>query len=316
MAKIRTLQIYRGTTAQNDAYTGSAGELTMDTTTNELRLHDGSTVGGHIIGAGSSGAVDSVNGKTGVVVLTATDVGALPDSTVIPDAQIQSDWNQADNTKVDFIKNKPTIPAAQVNSDWNANSGVAQILNKPTLATVATSGSYNDLLNKPTIPTVNDATIIITQGGVTKGSFTLNQSSGETIALDAGGGGSLPSQTGHAGEFLTTDGTDASWAEITDYIVEKQDPTAGNNYTWYRKYKSGWVEQGGVITNSSGTASVTIPVEMSDTNYTVLIGDGVFAYANVDIRVRYVQSKTTTGFTTSSASGISFIWQVSGVAAS
>ncbi len=46
----------------------------------------------------------------------------------------------------------PTIPAAQVNSDWNATSGVAQISNKPTLATVATSGSYNDLLNKPTIP--------------------------------------------------------------------------------------------------------------------------------------------------------------------
>ena len=28
--------------------------------------------------------------------------------------------------------NRPTIPAAQVNSDWSANSGVAQILNKPT----------------------------------------------------------------------------------------------------------------------------------------------------------------------------------------
>ena len=46
----------------------------------------------------------------------------------------------------------PTIPAAQVNADWNATSGIAQILNKPTLATVATSGSYNDLLNTPTIP--------------------------------------------------------------------------------------------------------------------------------------------------------------------
>lgn len=35
---------------------------------------------------------------------------------------------------------------------------------------------------------VHDATITITQGGVTKGSFTLNQASGDTIALDAGGG--------------------------------------------------------------------------------------------------------------------------------
>lgn len=33
------------------------------------------------------------------------------------------------------LANKPTIPAAQVNSDWNASSGLAQILNKPTIPT-------------------------------------------------------------------------------------------------------------------------------------------------------------------------------------
>lgn len=50
MAHNRTIQLYRGTTAQNDAFTGAIGELTMDTTTNELRLHDGTTAGGHKIG--------------------------------------------------------------------------------------------------------------------------------------------------------------------------------------------------------------------------------------------------------------------------
>jgi len=68
------------------------------------------------------------------------------------EVNIQSDWNQTNDTKADFIKNKPTIPDAQVNSDWNAVSGVAKILNKPALATVATSGSYNDLTDKPNIP--------------------------------------------------------------------------------------------------------------------------------------------------------------------
>lgn len=38
----------------------------------------------------------------------------------------------------DDLSNKPTIPAAQVNADWNAGSGVAQILNKPTLGSLAT----------------------------------------------------------------------------------------------------------------------------------------------------------------------------------
>ena len=32
---------------------------------------------------------------------------------------------------------------------------------------------------------------------------------------EVSGGGSLPDPTGNAGKFLTTDGTDASWANIT-----------------------------------------------------------------------------------------------------
>lgn len=57
---------------------------------------------------------------------------------------------------------------------------------KSKLATVATSGSYNDLSNKPTIPTVGNGKITITQNGATKGSFTMNQSGNATIALDGG----------------------------------------------------------------------------------------------------------------------------------
>lgn len=53
----------------------------------------------------------------------------------IPAAQVQADWSEADTTKKSFIQNKPSIPAAQVNADWNAGSGVARILNKPTIPT-------------------------------------------------------------------------------------------------------------------------------------------------------------------------------------
>ena len=57
------------------------------------------------------------------------------------------------------LTDRPTIPDPQVNSDWNASSGVAEILNKPTLATVATSGSYNDLTDQPTIPDLTTTNI-------------------------------------------------------------------------------------------------------------------------------------------------------------
>ena len=48
----------------------------------------------------------------------------------------------------------PTIPAAQIQVDWNevVASEIDYIKNKPSLATVAVSGSYNDLINKPSIP--------------------------------------------------------------------------------------------------------------------------------------------------------------------
>ena len=58
---------------------------------------------------------------------------------------------------VDKIKLNGIAAGAEVNvnADWNATEGDALILNKPTLSTVATSGSYSDLTNKPTIPTVD-----------------------------------------------------------------------------------------------------------------------------------------------------------------
>ena len=51
----------------------------------------------------------------------------------------------------------PTIPAAQVQVDWTATSGITSIANRPNLAVVATSGSYNDLSDRPEIapPQVN-----------------------------------------------------------------------------------------------------------------------------------------------------------------
>ena len=106
-------------------------------------------------------------------VATSGSYNDLTDKPTIPE-QVQSDWNEADNTKPDYIKNKPnlstvatsgsyndlldkpSIPAAQVNSDWDANSGVSQILNKPSLSKVATSGDYNDLNNKPSVAVIDD----------------------------------------------------------------------------------------------------------------------------------------------------------------
>lgn len=79
-------------------------------------------------------------------------------------------------TRIDHTISNPHVGYGSATS-WGNVSG------KPSFSTVATSGSYNDLSNKPTIPSVGNGTVTITQNGVSKGSFTLNQSGNATIAL-------------------------------------------------------------------------------------------------------------------------------------
>ena len=43
---VRRVQLRRGTTAENDAFTGAVGEITVDTQTNTIRVHNGASAGG------------------------------------------------------------------------------------------------------------------------------------------------------------------------------------------------------------------------------------------------------------------------------
>jgi len=67
------LQLRRGTTAENAAYTGASGEITVDTTLNKVLLHDGSTAGGAAtvgnlqgnirLGVTAAGEIDTSSGN-------------------------------------------------------------------------------------------------------------------------------------------------------------------------------------------------------------------------------------------------------------
>lgn len=52
----RILQIRRGTAAQNNNFTGMPGEISMDTDTKTLRIHDGVTLGGFPLARAGEGA--------------------------------------------------------------------------------------------------------------------------------------------------------------------------------------------------------------------------------------------------------------------
>ncbi len=66
----KQVQFRRGATAVADAFTGAVGEIFIDTTLKEIRLHDGSTAGGKAFKART---IDSVFGRTGAVVAASND---------------------------------------------------------------------------------------------------------------------------------------------------------------------------------------------------------------------------------------------------
>jgi microcystin-dependent protein len=80
MANI-SVQFRRGTDTEHSSFTGAEGEVTVDTTNDTLRVHDGTTAGGVRLA------------KLGEV-----------------NVNVQSDWDETNTGSDAFILNKPTIP--------------------------------------------------------------------------------------------------------------------------------------------------------------------------------------------------------------
>jgi hypothetical protein len=116
---------------------------TGGTTSNKLRAtisDTGLTVVGTVSATTFSGAL--TGNVTGNV---SGNAGTVTNGVVTTGSYSNPSWITA--LAYSKLSGTPTIPAAQVNSDWNATTGLAQILNKPTIF----SGAYADLTGKPSL---------------------------------------------------------------------------------------------------------------------------------------------------------------------
>ena len=139
-------------------------------------------------------------------------------------SDLVDDTNQTHKfmTSAEKTKLSGIAAGAEVNvqSDWDQTTATADdyIKNKPALATVATSGSYNDLSNRPTIPTVNNATLTIQKNGAGVATFTANASSNVTANI------TVPTKTSDitndsnfvASGDLATVATSGSYNDLSD----------------------------------------------------------------------------------------------------
>lgn len=74
----KQIQLRRGTSTQNDTFTGAIGEVSVDTTNKTLRIHDGTTAGGTKVVVLSGGLIpatqlpDATQSTKGAVILNNT----------------------------------------------------------------------------------------------------------------------------------------------------------------------------------------------------------------------------------------------------
>lgn len=104
-----------------------------------------------------------------------------------------------------------------------------------------------------------------------------------------------------------------------DVVVDYQVPTAENNYTWYRKYASGWVEQGGLyILTATAYETINLVVEMTNTNYFVSAVYNDILAGDTTVRGLNTGGYTTTSFKVKvgvSGTNYGVMWEVKGMAA-
>lgn len=117
-----------------------------------------------------------------------------------------------------------------------------------------------------------------TNSNSTKGYVTIDGKKQRVILtadIGGGGGSSLPDQTGHSGEFLTTDGTDASWGAISE-VPSTTGATEGDVLTVDSNGDAVWQAGGGGGSYTAGTGiditgttiSTEIPMAISSTDST------------------------------------------------
>jgi hypothetical protein len=125
--EIKKVLLKRGNTAQSEAYTGLLGEVTLDTELNCLRIHDGITPGGEIVAS------------------TTTTIRGIVDEA------IDGLLNGAPEA-LDTLKELADALGENTDSVTDILTTLATKADSADLATVAISGSYDDLADKPAIP--------------------------------------------------------------------------------------------------------------------------------------------------------------------
>lgn len=163
------LQFRRGTTSQNNGFTGAVGELTVDTDTDALVLHDGSTAGGiEIVPAGTIVAFGGSSIPTGFLACTGTAVSRTTYARLF--AAISTSYGIGDGSS--------TFNLPDLRDRVPLGAGTNNSLGGQTAGSVASSSAI-------TSATVTGETTATSTTGSTSASLTVGNGTFATSAKDS-----------------------------------------------------------------------------------------------------------------------------------
>jgi hypothetical protein len=143
----------RGNTAQNDAFTGALGSITIDTQSRKIRVHDGVTQGGHVVANMS----DISSLETIINSLEIADIiglqTALDDlNTTKADVGDSYTKGETDTLLLDKVDTSSVgVSNGLATLDVNGKVPLTQI-NDSILGQVEYKGSWNASTNTPSLP--------------------------------------------------------------------------------------------------------------------------------------------------------------------
>ena len=184
------IQIENGVISATDTtYTAGTGiNIVGNVISNTQTSAEWGNIGGDI--NAQTDLQNALNGKADISDIPTKTSDLTNDSGFITNAALDgyATQNYVDtglNGKQDTISDLATIRSG-------AALGATALQPNDNISELNNDAGY---ITSADLPTVNNSTITFTQGGTTKGTITLNQSSNQTIAFDAGGGSDVEAFT-------------------------------------------------------------------------------------------------------------------------
>ena len=221
------VQLRRGTASQNNAFTGAVGEVTVDTTVNSLRVHDGTTAGGTALVSTTGSQTLTNKTITGAVIdgnTTLNTTGNVTANIITGTGNITG----ANLITTGLASITGNITGGNITVSGSATTGTATIsvlanITANTAATTTTTGALKVAGGAGIVGNIYAGGLATITGNITGGNLTtagiltINSGGATTAIVNAGSNavGNIGSSTGYFNTAFVK-ATSAQYADLAE----------------------------------------------------------------------------------------------------